>query len=496
MKLKLLFALPVIVLFSACTTTERMSKNEWNDAARTEKSTLYKSIPDRPLSLEDAYSHALMNNQDIKTKFLEKEIAEGDKLYANIDYLPQVRLNLIDTNRDTLRLSTSTRLGQGAIPGVDTVPSYSSLKDEQNASLRMSWDLLNVARNFLTHKQKGNEQYIAELNYERAAQNAFRDVFPNYTLNALLQSDGKQLEQTAKELSFEIDNVCSKILDEVSVDESLVTSCTQSLETVSNVSAIMDKLYQAELNLKALMSVSPSTNLTLVSPIYTDPGDLNITTKELIDYAVTNRPELGVELYRERNAKLEKKKAWVDIFPSVEIGYSKSDTDNPFVVNQDWEESSFNITWNLISKVIGAPFRAKQAERKSLLAKSRYRALLITTITQIELAHPLFESSRDRWLNSRKIAKISKKQLQKKNTLFANNQISKVEFLKSKIDSIQHQLQAGVDYGKMIDAMAMLYLSAGIPLTPSMEQAKSQDELIKAVGWKLRELSIVSEHIH
>ena len=470
-----------------------VTPDEQHAVSLAEMERVFNFRPDRVLGLQDVIGYTMTRNQDVITKNFELEISRGEKLFANLGYLPTLEASLRDTRRDSLLLTTSERLGQPPIEGVDTIPSFSAPQDVRNESVAIKWDLLNVAKNYLTVKQKANEEYIAKNNRERTAQNIFRDIYPAYSLSTINQHEGKQLKALSAKLKFALDKRCSVFGGggAINGNDALATNCMSALSSINNVKDLLSSLRSAELNLHALMSVPSDHEILLEKPRFTDPGAIQMDLDELLDYAIANRPELGVEIYRERIAKLDKQKAKIDILPSVEFGYTYNETDNPFVVNQEFEESSFNVTWNLISKVIGTPLRIRQADRQAQLAKSRYRALLITILTQTELAHSEFITAREKWINSYQKHKIQAKIQLRNRSKYEAGAISEIEHYKNEIDAVLSQMQVSADYGRMIDGLSMLYLSIGIPVTPNLD-ITDPSRLVDLIAARLRELSILS----
>ena len=462
-----------------------------NDIA-SEITQIYDFVPPQNLKLNEVMAYVLTRNQDMATKRHEKSIAEGDKIFASLDYLPQITATLDNRERDRLNLSTSARLGEAPIEGVDTTPSFSAPLEVQNRTLSARWDLLNIIENYLVNvPKKKNAIYIAQLNREKAAQNVFRDVHSAFYLTAIYQTEGVALISLRNKLKNNLNEICEPILESEVMDDVLATRCTSGLETLNNVDNLIQKLQAAEINLAALMRVSPDVQISLATPDFSDPGYIDVDVEGLVDVALANRPEIAIEIIKERNAKLDKRGAYLDILPSLEFGYSYNETDNPFIVNSEWEEESVALTWNIIGKAIGAPFQAKAANRRGLLANSRKRAFALVAITQTHLAHQRYVGSRETWINTHRQMRIETRRSEKQEALFANGQLSEVVYLTDRINKIFATVKAKASHVEMTDSIAQLMLSIGVPVTPSVDSSRSFDELARKIEKQLQALSIL-----
>ena len=308
--MKMLITLMIVLALAACASTPEITPSEQRDIAKEEMTDVYDFKPSGPMSLNAVISNVILRNQDVWTKEYELQVAEGDKLLANLEYLPKLTATLNQKNRDRLLLTTSARLGEEPIEGVDTIPSYSAPTDVRTESIRLHWDLTQLWLNFLTSKQKGNAHWIAKLNRERAMQNIFRDVFPAYDLTTINQAEGVELANLKRNIKDNIDRICVSIVEEAVLNDVLASNCTSALSNHSTAVDLLASLKEADLNLHALMAVHPDVEIPLQQPMISDPGPLLWDTDRLIDFAVANRPELGVEIYKQRNSKIEKTKAW------------------------------------------------------------------------------------------------------------------------------------------------------------------------------------------
>ena len=146
---------------------------------------VYNWTPAKPLTKAEVAAWTFLRNRDIKLKFIELEGESARAVLASTDALPGIIANYQHTYRSKLSLSTSKRLGEVDLGEVDSVPSYSSEKDNDSASIGIHFDVINMLKNYMLAEKAGNEREISRLNLERAAEQSIREAFAAYYMRWL-----------------------------------------------------------------------------------------------------------------------------------------------------------------------------------------------------------------------------------------------------------------------------------------------------------------------
>ncbi len=476
---------------AGCATHQPTDPESLGEIAASRMEELYDYNPTDPLTLGEVAALTLARNGDIAIKSIERQVEYGQRVVNNLDYLPKLSAEIEKTSRDSLPLSTSARVGDIDLGAVDKVPSYSALEDEKNTKLGLRWDLLNVINTYYLHQQQLGKEEIARLNEERAAQNVVRDAQAAYHLKAADDSVGRRIIRLSKQLNEQLEQVCREIPQNHSSTAVLLEKCEIGLSKVHSIAGVKSVLEKADVKLAALIRVNPKYHIDVQPPSFADPGPLKMSTDELVEYTLDNRPELAIERTKINNDKIGEQQAWSKVLPSIEIGIEQNTTDNPFIVNDEWEESYVRVNWNLIDQVIGAPFRAQVAKYKQALGEARYNNLIVTSIGQVYLGVDRYNTARSRWLTNYRRTQIAEQKHERSNKRKKNGSMSELDHLIEQLNYVAQEYNYRADYAEMMDALSQLYLSMGIPMISLIEEGDSIESLAQRFNDSLSTLALV-----
>ncbi|MCP3851843.1 MAG: hypothetical protein GY694_16645, partial [Gammaproteobacteria bacterium] len=169
---------------------------------------------------------------------------------------------------------------------------------------------------------------IARFNRERAAQNVVRDSMAAYYLKAANESLGDELTALSKELDAKLEALCKNIPANNKSTPVLLDKCDSGLAKVHAIAGVRSTLAKADVNLAALIRVDPKHHIAVQPPSFADPRPLQMNTEELVEYALSHRPELLIEQTNINNERIEEQRARSKVLPGVEIGVTQNTTDN------------------------------------------------------------------------------------------------------------------------------------------------------------------------
>jgi len=493
MKTKLFTLTAISLCVSSCGTTPEIPiKEDHTDTYHA----LYANPVTGALTLSDTIAYMLKRNADRHVKLLEQSLAQAETFEGNYSLLPKLSARTHYISRSDLQLTTSERLTEDGeetdLGDIDTVPSFSSEKDTTTTDIGLSWDILNVFNQYYTNKQLRDESLISQLNTIRSTQNAVRDIMATYYLawaDSLLHDDlvseAKAIDQAAKERCVEAWNNIASYTDE------LLNDCDAMLETGKSFQATATKLKDGKTKLAALITTSPESDFSITGVQYLDPGELKTQPELMIEVAMRQRPELLVEEYKKRIARNDQKKAWLGLFPKLEIGIRANTTDNPFVVNDDWTETYVNFDWAIIDNLLTAPLRAKVAKYREKLAGARQEALIVTIVSQVYLAAERYKSARANWLSSYRLEESKRHLVNRAVAGYNAKTISNVQYRSSRSDHLRARFSTIIHYAEMQDALAQLILSLGYNLVPyDLKYDLPHAELVATIQEALRNVHL------
>mgnify|MGYP003619954278 FL=1 len=452
---------------------------------------VYNWTPAKPLTKAEVAAWTFLRNRDIKLKFIELEGESARAVLASTDALPGIIANYQHTYRSKLSLSTSKRLGEVDLGEVDSVPSYSSEKDNDSASIGIHFDVINMLKNYMLAEKAGNEREISRLNLERAAEQSIREAFAAYYMKVAEQTTKSELESVGSALSGKIDELCQSAPENSPSTDKLYSVCSDGLTKVRVIQSVKQHFESSAANLNALLSVHPTTRVDVVLPDFSDPGELKMPVDDLVKMAVALRPELFIEEYHKESAKIEKKTALLDILPSVEVGYEQKYDSNTFLVNNSWGQAYVRLNADLLKQIIQAPMKRQIGEIKYRMADSRQESLLIAVATQVNLAYTRYNAARSKWLLSHKLAYVKRLQSERAHGKVAVGLTEPIEQTLTGLEHVGAQYQEIADYADMMDAAAQMYLALGIQVLPLTEGAQSAEQIAQRFSEKLSSLGIM-----
>ncbi len=431
---------------------------------------LYDFVIENPLTQGDAAALMFRRNGDILLKERELLRSIGELNAQSLSFLPQLTLSAQNTVRNKLALSTSERYnadGEATDLGeVDTTPSYSSEKESKTTNALLSFDLLNLYKNHLVSRQRGNDMYIAQLQKELASGNAWLDLTAAWYLSGLSQSLEADMSMSLSDMRNTVDNGCLDIsLSAIGTDE-LLADCDESLALIGQFETSINYLKQGNTKLATLLSIDPKRQIPIKVMEFTDPGSFKASASELADIALRQRPELYIEGYNYRNAALDKKRAWSGLFPSIEVGLELKTDNNKFVINQDWDEKYYKVTWNILGSALSASTHAKVAKYNQDTIAQKLTNLAVVTVSQIFSEYDNYHAQRNTWLNSHARLVNSQRQLDRAIKRFEMGDISPLLYKVQSMKHLSKKLKSSADYARMKTAQAQLYLAMGVLVTP------------------------------
>ncbi len=342
-----------------------------------------------PLSLNEALARALKYNLDQRTRLMEQALASGQLELGSYDMLPKLVGSAAYFSRDKDNTARSTDSVTG-LPSLAN-PSISSERSFGSVDLSLSWNVLDFGLSYYNALQGADRVLIAAERRRKAMHLLMQDVRTAFWRAASAQKLQGELRATialaesalADSRKVEAEKLRNPI-DALRYQRSL-------METLRVLETIERELSASRLELAQLINLDPSVSFSLVEPQGADltPPQLALATEPMEALAVANNADLREQFYSARMSAVETRKAMVRMFPNLNFVAGPKYNDNSYLVHNQWNEVSAQVSWNLFS-LFSAPASRKLAEGGEELARQRRMAMQMAVLTQVHLARELY----------------------------------------------------------------------------------------------------------
>jgi len=163
--LKCLFIICSVAAISACSvTTEPLTLDDLQSikSARVEALDQDQEPVTQPITLYEAMARAIKYNLDYKVEIYEEALRVSEAELLSMDMLPQLVASAGLNNRDKYNASRSGELiNNSSVGDPSDTPTTSSDRSVVDASLTLSWDILDFGLSYVRAKQSADRALIA-----------------------------------------------------------------------------------------------------------------------------------------------------------------------------------------------------------------------------------------------------------------------------------------------------------------------------------------------
>jgi outer membrane protein TolC len=284
------------------------------------------------LSLDGAISMGLRQNLDLELSALETLAASNRVTLQKLEAIPSVEAKVNYIGRSNRGASSS----QSVITGNQSLePSVSTEQDRQTRELEASWNLLNATLAVVRSKTASDQEKAAAERQRKAAQDLSQDIIIAYHRALAAQNNLEQIDALKDAADRQLTNTDIAISERwVSMDLG-TQNYDQILSRITQFDQTAEAIEIADLELKALLKISPKTDLTLEkttdfdNPLRRLPARMNIAALE--NYALRNRPEMREQLLNQNIALRNKRLAVMETFPGASVIWTYHRDSNKFI---------------------------------------------------------------------------------------------------------------------------------------------------------------------
>lgn len=410
-----------------------------------------------PIDLYEATARALKYNLDAKVEVMQRAVRMKDLDLSTYNLLPQLTANSGYAGRDEQSASRSMSI----LTGRESLEASTSQdKEVMNADLSFSWNILDFGLSYVRAHQLSDEALIAEETRRKVVMRIFEDVRTAYWRAA----SGEHMLRRLKDLEART----AKALRESrqlakAAETSPLTALTYQRELIGirrEIHALEGDLSVAKAQLAALMNVPPGEHFSLVHQPH-GASEIGLATEELIEIAMTHRPEITELALRQRINEQEATAALLALLPGIQAYTGVNADSNSFLVNADWISWGAKASWNLL-KVFQYPAQRRLIDAKGALIDEQSLALTMAVMTQVHVSKMRYHLAESELRTAREYHDVQNKILDQIKAQHSAGRVSDQALIREEMNTLVAEVKRDIAYASLQNAVGSIYSSIGI----------------------------------
>ncbi|MGY0216136.1 TolC family protein [Endozoicomonadaceae bacterium StTr2] len=497
-----LLASSIMLVVSGCAITPEAvspARVSMTATADLEQLTQDEAQITQAISLEEAIARAVKFNRDKRLKSFEAALAQGQLELVQQDMLPELTTSAGYSRRNNYAASASTTFQNGK-PAKLNNPTYSVSQGKEQATKDavFTWDILDFGLSYVRAKQHADRYLIAQERERKSLQNIVQDVRAAYwravSAERLLAKIDPLMEQAATAL----DDSRQIELRRLSSPMEALYYQRELLDVLRALQSLKQDLLSAKVELASLMDIKPGTLFSLAdteNPEFSMP-ELNIELAVIEEQALRNRPELLETYYQQRISVQETRAAFLKMLPGLSLTAGAYDSNNKYLLNQDWTSIGARVSWNLFD-VFKVPVERRMAKTRAALAQEQRLAASMAVLAQVHLANTRFEQTRNSFNLADRYLQVASRINEQIRNAAELEQTAELDLIRESLNLLLAELRRDVAYADLQNSYGRIFASMGMDLLPKEFADTSIEELTLSIEsrfeqWQRGEMEILT----
>ncbi|HWK53391.1 MAG TPA: TolC family protein [Hyphomicrobiales bacterium] len=428
-----------------------------------------------PLTLSDIMARAVLTNLDQRVSNLQEALALGAFEMARYDMLPSAALSstYYDRNNENASRSISVLTRQESLE-----PSTSQEPQHTVSDMRLSWNLLDFGVSYYQAKQEADRYLIAQANRRKALIDLLQEARGAYWRALAAQRLSGPVEEVIREATTAYDDVNRGIENQVYPSMVEALRLKKELFTlIGDLKRLQAELEQARILLANFINVPTNTQLVLVgSDELPALPAIDAKVENLEQLALENSSELLQEAYNSRIEHAETRKALLRLLPGIELGYTGNYDTNKYLYNNDWNEASLRVSWNLL-RLASTRQTLKNADLRDDLQLQRRLAANMAVVTRVNLALHQYASRMSVLETARELQNIDSQIAQYTSNAVTSSSEAQMNLVRTQAEALTASLTYLQSYAQVQEAYGAVLVSLGMNPLPDNYNSLSVDQL-------------------
>ncbi|WP_437883778.1 TolC family protein [Pseudomonas sp. LRF_L74] len=486
--LRLAIACATLGLSACAVTPEALTPEQQMAEAQKDRNVMFDSQEPvtRAISLEEAMARAVKYNLQQRLGLMQRALEDNNLSASNLAMLPQLAASAGWKGRDNVAGSSSESVNSGQ---QSLEPSTSSDRSSRDASLRLSWNVLDFGVSYFSAKAQANKVLAAEEARRKVVADIVQQVREAYWQAASAERLQPEVTRALADARGALEQARQTERQRLVAPLEALRYQKSLLEMIRQLEVVEGELAIAKSRLAGLMNLPPASNYALVLPneaSYAQPtlaynlADLEVT-------AMTQRPEIRSESYQARNAVLETRAAMLKLLPGANLFVGANYDSNSYLVNNNWADAGMQVSWNLFN-VLAYPTIKKTGETRLQVAELRRQAMRMAVLTQVNVSWREYERSSQVFARSNELQQVQRGIFQQSESAYSSQAQSRLERVRTATETVLATRTRDRAFAELQVAHGAVYQAAGLDPLPERIAGSSIDELTRAIVGNSRQL--------
>lgn len=473
---------------SACATmeTEALNNNEVAATVRADKQLIAKDVEplNGSLTLEEAIARSIKYNAERRLRAMEEAVAYGTFEAGSFDMLPKLvaSAGYRDRSNDYITRSKDSVTGQPSLAH----PFISSSRQAITTDLGFSWSLLDFGQSYFAAKQNADRVLVAQERRRKALHNLVQDVRTAFWRVVAAQTLSASVRATINDAEGVLRDAQSAEQERLRNPLEPLRFQRQILENLKLLETVEQELSTARIELAALTNLPLSQDFKVIDPgVGLSKAWLDIPVAELEEHALLQNADLREGMYNSRIARQETRRALLRLFPGLSFNYGTKTSDDPYLINQRWNEVGAQVSFNLLG-LLAIPSQMRLADAGIALADQKRMVTQLAVLTQVHIARLQYANSLRQYERTESIANVETRISEHVSNQAIADKQTKLDRISQQTSMILAQLRRYQALSNTQGAASKLQATLGLEPVVNSSNNESLQNLTEAVGVSLK----------
>jgi len=412
-----------------------------------------------PLTLSQAFARALKYNLDARTKMMEETLAQNDLDLSRIDLLPKAVASAGYNTRNVVDASSSRSVltNQQSLE-----PSTSSDINRRSADLTLSWNILDFGVSYITARQQGDRQLVAQEQRRRVVQSLMADVRRAFWRAASAQKLSKKVNDAIRAAEAALPSARKAESEALRSPVDSLRYQKLLLDLLRQLEAVERLLATSKTELAALINLPTGQAFTIAVPKgRAGLESIPLRVRDMEEVALLLNPDIREMSYQRRISVDESRKALLKLLPGIGVSYSPNYDSNGFLVHNYWTLGTARVS-GFLNNVIQAPYQIRRAESAEVLADERRKAVSVAVLAKLHIAFAQYVSAAREYRWSDQLADVDDRLYEQIGNRASSDVQSELERISAQVSAVNSELRRDQSYAEAQAALGRIYATMGL----------------------------------